>query len=133
MDLIADTTFLVGLWRRQAWALDFATGNPVKTLGIPWVVRGEFWHGAVRAGHDPAEVEHFLSLGLPLDDAAAAVPVYARIAAALQERHPDVYQGIGQNDLWIASVAVQTGLPLLTRNRRHFDHVEGLVLHVVVA
>ena len=57
MDLIADTTFLDGLWRRQAWALDFATGNPGKTLGIPWVVRGEFWHGAVRAGHDPAEVE----------------------------------------------------------------------------
>ena len=131
MDLIADTTFLVGLWRRQSWALEFANGNPGKTLGIPWVVRGEFWHGAVRAGHDPAEVERFLSLGLPLDDASAVVMTYARVAAALQTKHPDVYQGIGQNDLWIAAVAVQAGLPLLTRNRRHFDRVEGLSLHVL--
>lgn len=131
MDLIADTTFLVGLWRRQTWALDFASVNPSKTLGIPWVVRGEFWHGAVRAGHDPAEVERFLALGLPLDDVAEAVTAYARIAAALQLLHPDVYQGIGQNDLWIAAVAVQAGLPLLTRNRRHFDRIDGLSLHVL--
>jgi predicted nucleic acid-binding protein len=131
MDLIADTTFLVGLWRRQTWALDFATTNPGKTLVIPWVVRGEFWHGALRAGHDPAEVERFLSLGLPLDDAPAVVPVYARVTASLQEHHPDVYPGIGQNDLWIAAVAVQTGLTLLTRNRRHFERIDGLTLLVL--
>jgi predicted nucleic acid-binding protein len=131
MELIADTSFLVGLWRRQPWALAFATQNPGKTLGIPWVVHGEFWHGAVRAGHDPAEVERFLSLGLSLDEAAPSVPVYAHIAAALQERHPEVYQRIGQNDLWIAAVAVHSELPLVTRNRRHFDHIEGLTLQVL--
>ena len=131
MELIADTTFLVGLWRRQSWALDFATENPGTTLGLPWVVRGEFWHGAVRAGQDPAEVERFLSLGLPLDEVAASVQVYARLAASLQERHPDVYQRIGQNDLWIAAAAVHAELPLLTRNRRHFDRIDGLTLQVL--
>jgi len=40
MDLIADTSFLVGLWCRRAWALDFANDNAGKTLGIPWVARG---------------------------------------------------------------------------------------------
>ena len=131
MELIADTSFLVGLWRRQSWALAFATKNPGKVLGIPWLVRGEFWHGALRAGHDPAEVERFLSLGLPQDDMAASVQVYARLAAALQERHPEVYERIGQNDLWIAAAAVQSGLPLLTRNRRHFGRIEGLTVHVL--
>jgi predicted nucleic acid-binding protein len=131
MDLIADTTFLVGLWRRQTWALDFAMAHPDETLGIPWVVRGEFRHGALRAGHDPADVERFLALGLPLDDASAVVPVYARIASRLQQEHPDVYGGIGQNDLWIAAVAVQAGLPLLTRNRRHFARIDGLSLHLL--
>lgn len=132
MELIADTSFLVGLWLRQSWAIDFATANPDKTLGIPWVVRGEFRHGALRAGHDPLEVERFLSLGLPLDDCAAAVPFYAHIASALQQNHPSVYQGIGQNDLWIAAVAVQVDLPLLTLNRRHFERVDGLTLQVLV-
>jgi predicted nucleic acid-binding protein len=131
MELIADTSFLVGLWRRQSWALAFATQNPGKTLGIPWVVRGEFWQAAVRAGHDPAEVERFLSLGLALDEAGGAAPVYARIAAGLQVSHPEVYLAIGQNDLWIAAVAVQAGLPLLTRTSRHFDRIEGLALLVL--
>jgi predicted nucleic acid-binding protein len=52
-------------------------------------------------------------------------------ACSLQEHHPDVYPGIGQNDLWIAAVAVQTGLTLLTRNRRHFERIDGLTLLVL--
>lgn len=59
------------------------------------------------------------------------MPVYALVAASLQEHHPDVYPGIGQNDLWIAAVAVQAGLPLLTRNRRHFGKIDRLSLHVL--
>lgn len=39
------------------------------------MVRGEFWHGALRAGHDPDEMERFLSLGLPQVDAPAVVPI----------------------------------------------------------
>ena len=131
MDLIADTSFLVGLWRRQAWALTFAREYPAKVLGFPWVVRGEFWHGAMRAGHDSREVEQFLALGLPLDESRPYVLAYARVAATLQEKDRVAYQQIGQNDLWIAAVAVETQLPLLSRNRRHFDKIEGLTLEVL--
>jgi len=132
MDLIADTSFLVGLWRRQSWALEFAQQNPGKVMGIPWVVRGEFWHGALRAGHHPADVERFLSLGLSLDDAGPVIPTYARLAARLQESHPATYREIGQNDLWIAASAVQAGLPLLTRNERHFGKIDGLTVCALV-
>lgn len=31
-------------------------------------------------------------------------------------------------DAWIAAVALRHGLPLLTHNSRHFQHVHGLVL-----
>jgi predicted nucleic acid-binding protein len=59
MDLIADTTFLVGLWRRQSWAVDFAKANRQRILGIPWIVYGEFWRGAKQAGHDEERVRCF--------------------------------------------------------------------------
>jgi len=126
MDLIADTTFLIGLWRSQPWAADFAVAHRSSVLGIPWVVLGEFWHGAMRAGHSEEEVERFLSLGLPLLDPSSVLRVYARTCATLQNQNPAVYRSIGQNDLWIAAVAIHEGLPLISRNRRHFDKIVGL-------
>ena len=128
MDLIADTTFLVGLWRKQPWALAFTAKNHARVVGIPWVVRGEFLHGALRAGHDLAEVGRFLSLGIPLDDPVPVLPYYAKVCAELQEDQPSAYREIGQNDLWIAAISLQNNLPLVTRNRRHFTEIAGMRL-----
>jgi len=129
MDLIADTTFLVGLWRGQSWATSFSRANASRSLGIPWVVLGEFWHGALRAGHDAAEVREFLMLGMPLLDPSPVVPVYARLCSRLQET--PTWRTIGQNDLWIAATALTMDRPLLTRNLRHFGEMEGLRVEVL--
>ena len=129
MELIADTSFLVGLWRKQVWAVDFAQANRQRVLGIPWVVLGEFWHGALRAGHDAEVVRRFLLSGLPVYDVSPFVLVYARICCQAQES--GFYQEIGQNDLWIAATALSLRLPLVTRNRRHFHQIEGLRLELL--
>ena len=131
MDLIADTSFLVGLWRRQRWAVEFATSHGSEILGIPWVVLGEFWHGARRAAHEDAEVARFLGLGQPILEAETVIPHYAEICARLQTENPEAYQRVGQNDLWIAAVAKSAGRPLLTRNQRHFRTIAGLELMVL--
>lgn len=129
MDLIADTTLLVGLWRGQPWATSFAHGHSSSRLGIPWVVLGEFWHGAMRAGHEASQVKEFLSIGIPILETESVVPVYARICSTLQDS--DAYRGIGQNDLWIAAVGIAHARPLVTRNARHFSAIEELQLMVV--
>lgn len=129
MDLIADTTFLVGLWRGQTWARQFAAANADKSLGLPWVVLGEFWHGAMRAQHDEAKVRGFLSVGIPILDTAPVFPVYARICESLQDE--PAWREIGQNDLWIAATALACNKPLVTRNHRHFDRIRGLRLEVL--
>jgi predicted nucleic acid-binding protein len=94
--------------------------------GIPWVVLGEFWHEAVRAGHEKNSVNGFLDLGIPLLDAGEVIPSYAEICTELQESGLPAYRAIGQNDLWIAAVAVHWNLPLVSRNRRHFEKIAGL-------
>ena len=129
MDIVADTSYLVGLWRGQAWATSFASANAEKSIGLPWVVLGEFRHGAAAAKHDPVEVGEFLEIGVHLLDASSVVPIYARICSELSGKRE--YREIGQNDLWIAAVAVSFNKPLLTRNRRHFDLIEGLRLEVL--
>jgi predicted nucleic acid-binding protein len=126
MDLIADTTFLVGLWRKQRWAIDFAHAHASSVIGLPWVVLGEFWHGAVRAGHETSTVESFLRIGIPLLNPEPVIPVYARMCARLQQDALESYRATGQNDLWIAAAALGNDKPLVTRNRRHFDAVSGL-------
>lgn len=128
MDLIADTSFLVGLWRKQDWARQFASLHSGDVLGIPWVVLGEFRHGARRSGHDANEVERFLSLGLRLTDAKAVIPHYAELCAEFQNRDAGAYGRIGQNDLWIAATACAHDRPLVTRNKRHFSDIPGLKL-----
>jgi len=129
MDLIADTTFLVGLWRRQSWATLFAKNNPQTRLGLPWVVLGEFLHGAIRADHDPATVGEFLGLGIPVLETEPSIQAYAQLCADLQDTPG--YKQIGQNDLWIAAVSLAMGLPLVTRNARHFQQIKGLQLRVI--
>ena len=55
MDLLADTTFLIDLWREQRKAgpaTTFAGERADLTLGLPWIVAGEFLGGGVIAGHD---------------------------------------------------------------------------------
>ena len=129
MDLIVDTSYLVGLWRGQSWATAYAYSNPEKSIGLPWVVLAEFWHGATLAKHDPVQVGEFLAIGVHLLDASLVVPIYARICSELSGKRE--YREIGQNDLWIAAVAVSFKKPLLTRKRRHFDLIEGLRLEVL--
>jgi len=129
MDLIADTSYLIGLWRGQPLAISYAAANSSKSLGIPWIVLGEFWHGSIRAGHDVKTVSDFLSVGLPIIDPLPVIPVYAQICSKIQTE--PAYKLIGQNDLWIASVAVALGKPLLSRNRRHFESIPNLRLEVL--
>jgi len=129
VDAIADTTFLVGLWRRQAWAIRYAASHPTISLGIPWMVLGEFWHGAVRAKHPVDTVREFLTLGLPIAGAENVIPTYARLCSTLQDR--PLYRQIGQNDLWIAAVALTENKPLITRNLRHFGEIPDLRCEVL--
>jgi len=121
----------VGLWRRQSWAVSFAQAHAEKSVGIPWVVLGEFWHGAVRAGHEQSRIEQFLLLGIPLMDPEPVIPVYAELCARLQD--VPGYQQLGQNDLWIAAIALACDRPLVTRNRRHFDLIFDLKLHALIS
>jgi tRNA(fMet)-specific endonuclease VapC len=59
---------------------------------------------------------------LPLDRAAA------ERAADVRRKLERAGRPIGMGDSLIAGIAMAHGLPLLTRNRSHFERVEGLKL-----
>jgi tRNA(fMet)-specific endonuclease VapC len=93
---------------------------------VPVPVIGELNYGARNA----AKVDENLSrLGRllercpPLDVNAATADVYGRIRLELRR----IGRPIPENDLWIAAVCIQHGVPLATHDA-HFAGLPGLVV-----
>lgn len=125
MDILADTVFLIDLWRESrapGRATLFARAHVDLQVGICWVVAAEFLGGALAAGQDAAMAESFLSRYAIVHSGPAIVRTYARLYAELRSRS----NLIGPNDLWIAAAATSLDLPLLTRNANEFRRVQGL-------
>ncbi len=85
----------------------------VQPLGVSVVTRCELFAGR----DEPERLRRFLSpmIELPIDATTAEL-------AGLTRRRT----GIATPDALIAATALLHRIPLMTRNQRHFDRVEGL-------
>ncbi len=94
-----------------------------QTLAVSAVTVYELVFGAP-VGRKRQEVEGFLSrireVGLSADAARLAAERGAALAA--------IGQKLAVPDLLIAGTALAEGVPLITRNGRHFDRIEGLLV-----
>ena len=93
-------------------------------LAIPVVVPGEFRYG-IRQSRERARYERWLAGFLP---AFRILPVDDPTSGTYGEIRDELKRAgrpIPTNDLWIAALARQHALPLISRDR-HFDSVRGL-------
>ena len=112
----------------SAWA----DGNPAcleslstsMRLVIPVIVLGEYRFG-IRQSKQCSQYESWLATYLPtveiFDLTSDTAETYAGLRHELKKRGAP----IPANDLWIASLALQHSLSLLS-NDTHFDHIPGL-------
>jgi len=114
--------------------IEFLRGNAsVKTrlqketvLTIPYVVLGELYLGAYRSANAAKhgdQIKRFLVNCEVLSADAETADHYARIKATLLQKG----KPIPENDIWIAAIASQYSLPLVTRDN-HFSEIDGLPL-----
>jgi tRNA(fMet)-specific endonuclease VapC len=100
--------------------------DPRGVLSIPIIVVGELYAGAENSAHVEANIKNIDQLvegtNLLLCDKQTAQQ-YAKIAQRLRKKG----RPIPQNDLWIAALALQHKLTLVTRDG-HFKHIDGLSL-----
>ncbi len=93
---------------------------------MPSAVLGELYYGARKSGRPARNLSK-------IDEFAASVAVLACDAVTAQhygqikDRLRTMGRPIPDNDIWIAAVAMQYGLPLATRDE-HFKEVDGLVV-----
>jgi tRNA(fMet)-specific endonuclease VapC len=91
---------------------------------IPAVVLGEFLYG-LRDSRDRARYETWLESSLPLFDALPIQESTARHYADIRRELRMAGRPIPENDIWIAALAREHGMPVLSRDR-HFAFVPQL-------
>lgn len=125
MELIADTTVLIDLWRfsTKPNRLD----DLVKKVGgasliVPWITQAEFSRGALFKGVPRDDLgrfyQGFLLLALDQSTMDRYCDLWCRMARV--GKAPDY------PDLWIAACATARSIPLMTRNPKHFEAIPDL-------
>ncbi len=120
--MILDTNALSAIAEGEPGATKAFTG--ARLVAIPVIVLGEYRFGIARSRHKreyESWLGEMLALSRVLDVNEETATWYARLRGQLKEAGTP----IPSNDVWIASLCRQHGLPLLSRDR-HFDVVRGL-------
>jgi len=123
---LLDTSIVIALF-----AEDTSVEEHLKEAGevfIPSIVLGEFYFGVRKSGQFRQNLKRIDELAissavLACDPGTARE--YGEIKGALQEKG----RPIPENDIWIAAIARQHGLTLVTRDE-HFKEVEHLNIEV---
>jgi tRNA(fMet)-specific endonuclease VapC len=122
-DVLLDTNIIIAFFGN-----DLAVVRQVQQarLLVPSIVLGELYAGArksSRVEENLARIDALVTPGIVLSCDATTAHTYGLIKQALRMKgHP-----IPENDLWIAAIAVQHRLTLVTRDA-HFRAVDGLSL-----
>jgi len=123
-DLLLDTTAVIGLFNKDA-AVVAKIGAASQVL-VPSAVIGELYYGAFkswRAAQNTARVDAFVAGNTVVPCDTATARAYGLIKNELRQSG----RPIPENDMWVAAVARQHGLTLLTRDQ-HFGFVKNLTV-----
>ena len=120
--MILDTNAL------SAWAEGLAAvETPFRSaarLVVPSIVLGEYYFG-IRQSRHRSRYEAWLRRYLPLAEIAVVISATANAYADIRLALKRSGNPIPPNDVWIAALARQHALPVLS-NDTHFDAVEGV-------
>ena len=120
--MILDTNAL------SAWAEGrAAVASPLRAadrLVVPSVVLGEYYFG-IRQSRHRSRYENWLARYLPLTEVATVTSATADVYADIRLELRRLGTPIPPNDVWIAALARQHGLVVLS-NDGHFDVVHGV-------
>jgi tRNA(fMet)-specific endonuclease VapC len=112
--VLLDTTVVVDHLRGKNLSISQKL-KTIETLYLPLTALGELLFGAYNSAFQVKglrQIEEFLRVCAVLEPSERTGHIYGRIKADLSQRG----KPIPQNDIWIASVALEHDLPLATRD-----------------
>jgi len=121
-NILLDTNIIIELFRGNS-AIIAKLGNKQK-VDIPHVVLAELLLGAYRSSNREkhlSQIRNFLKKCNIIQGDLDTADAYAVIKTELLKKG----KPIPENDIWIAAIAKQHGLGLITKDR-HFKEVQGI-------
>lgn len=121
---LLDTNILLAVFAQDMAVL--ARLATTQQVYIPSIVLGELYYGAFNSGRvveNVARVDEAARSARVLACDAVTGRHYGQVKLSLRRKG----RPIPENDVWIAALALQHGLTLVSRDA-HFMHVDGLVL-----
>ena len=121
---LLDTNIVIALFANDLTLVNKIT--EIQDVSIPAIVIGELFYGAKKSGRsqeNSRRIDRFVSDNVILNCDAETAKFYGKIKNNLRVKgHP-----IPENDIWIAAIALQHKLTLISRDK-HFKAVDGLML-----
>jgi tRNA(fMet)-specific endonuclease VapC len=120
---LLDTNIAIAILNQESAIESHLTGN---TIYIPTIALGELCFGAyksARTSENLARIDQFIAQYELLDVDRLTARHYGEIKRILQQKG----RPLPENDIWIAAIAIQYDLPLVTRDA-HFNAVDGLLV-----
>lgn len=120
--LLLDTNVVIALFDGDAAVETRLAG--ADEVFVTSIVLGELYFGAMksqRVAENLARIDEFATEVAVLDPDATTARLYGAIKSELREKG----RPIPENDIWVAAVARQYGLTLLTRDE-HFQEIGNL-------
>ena len=121
---LLDTNLVIAIFAKEAKVQAHLVS--AAEVFIPAVVIGELYYGAYKSSRiteNIAKVNQFAASNTVLVSDAATAQAYGQIKNALRAKG----RPIPENDIWIAAIAMQYNLVLVTRDG-HFGEVDGLAI-----
>ncbi len=100
-----------------------------KEVFVSSIVAGELFFGIQNSSRKEANLKFyrdFFSSCAILNVTLETAEIYGNIKTWLKQKG----RPIPENDIWIAAIAIQHGLTLITRDK-HFDGIDGLLLELL--
>ena len=100
----------------------------IEQVFVPSIVLGELYYGAYKSSHieeNIALIDEFANTNSVLGTNSNTAQEYGNIKNSLKNKG----RPIPENDIWIASIAKQYKLILVTRDG-HFKEIEGIVIEI---
>jgi tRNA(fMet)-specific endonuclease VapC len=121
---LLDTNIVIALFRMEQAVIE-ALGQADEVF-IPVIVLGELYYGARKSAHPDENADRITDLGktsslLSVDEKTAEL--YGTVKNALRRSGTP----IPENDIWVAAVAMQYRLTIVTRDD-HFRKITGLLI-----